>query len=373
MKKTLKCLLVFVMSVSLAACIDVDQNITLVKDQLTYKAEIKIDEKAAAFSNNKNEKFCDNFYSKSYDGISVEAKESSGGGSIICTVTAQGVISKFNNFSGAGKDKSILITEIDKNKYRIESILDFKGRKNNEDSMQGVVDAMFAGRHVSWSVSAPKILESNGKIAEDRKSVTWSVPMAAAFKTPQNFYAVIQNDSSFFSDVIDFFKKILDSILGVFKSTPPQSVNSQNKSVAAEINTTPVIEPLSNTPNNIPQVATVSPETISIPSTETPQETPIANVASSETQVGNQNFAPSFDCLKSNSGQDRLVCSDKNLSELDVKLSVLYSKARSNTAEKDTLKQEQLQWYKYQRNACADIECLSNAYQSRIFELSQKM
>ena len=149
----------------------------------------------------------------------------------------------------------------------------------------------------------------------------------------------------------------------------PLSNTPNNISQAA----TPISAPLSNTPNNLPQVATTPPATISTSSTETPQETPIANVASYGTQVSNQDFAPSFDCLKSNSGQDRLVCSNKDLSKLDVQLSVLYSKARSNTFKKDAIKKEQIQWYKYQRNACADIECLSNAYQSRIFELSQNL
>ena len=135
----------------------------------------------------------------------------------------------------------------------------------------------------------------------------------------------------------------------------------------------PAAAPPSNTLNSLPQVVTVPPVAISTSSTDASQEMPIDNFASSEIKVGNQDFSPSFDCLKSNSGQDRLVCNNKNLSELDVQLSVLYSKARSKTAEKDTLKQEQLQWYKYQRNACSDIECLSNAYQSRIFELSQRL
>jgi hypothetical protein len=34
----------------LAGCLDLDQKITLVKDQLTYKAELKLDAKIAAFA-----------------------------------------------------------------------------------------------------------------------------------------------------------------------------------------------------------------------------------------------------------------------------------------------------------------------------------
>ena len=82
-------------------------------------------------------------------------------------------------------------------------------------------------------------------------------------------------------------------------------------------------------------------------------------------------FTPSFDCEKSKNGQDRLICSNRELSKLDVQLSALYSKAMAKTTDKAALKKDQLNWYKNTRNTCSDAACLSAAYESRIIEISE--
>lgn len=82
-------------------------------------------------------------------------------------------------------------------------------------------------------------------------------------------------------------------------------------------------------------------------------------------------FTPSFDCEKSKNGQDRLICSNRELSKLDVQLSALYSKAMAKTTDKAALKKDQLNWYKNTRNTCSDAACLSAAYGSRIIEISE--
>lgn len=78
---------------------------------------------------------------------------------------------------------------------------------------------------------------------------------------------------------------------------------------------------------------------------------------------------PSFDCSKASNYTEKLVCSDKALAELDVKLASLYSQRRSESSDKDALRQAQIEWVKSSRK-CTDRECVVSAYNSRISSLS---
>jgi uncharacterized protein YecT (DUF1311 family) len=340
MKKQIQWLTLFCSTFILAGCLDLDQNITLVKDQLTYKAELKVDAKIAAFADKKQGGFCSDFGSSQNEGIVVDVKESADGGNIICAITAQGHVDKFKNFSSGDKNKSemVRITEVDGNKYRIESTIDFQGKNEGASGMEGMLEAMLAGRNVSWSVSAPKVIESNGKIAEDGKSVTWSLPMSVAFKNPQKFYAVIQKETSWLDSIVAFFKKILNAIMGVFKSdaAPAAQVSSPVKTDAP----------------------------VPTPKTEAP-------TAAAPASVDNNPFAPSFDCTKASSSQERMICGDRELSKLDVQMAGAYADARQKSTDANALKAEQKQWLKNTQRSCSDKACLVGAYTSRIAELDK--
>jgi uncharacterized protein YecT (DUF1311 family) len=340
MKKQIQWFTLFCSTFILAGCLDLDQNITLVKDQLTYKAELKVDAKIAAFADKKQGGFCSDFGSSQNEGIVVDVKESADGGNIICAITAQGHVDKFKNFSSGDKNKSemVRITEVDGNKYRIESTIDFQGKNEGASGMDGMLEAMLAGRNVSWSVSAPKVIESNGKIAEDGKSVTWSLPMSVAFKNPQKFYAVIQKETSWLDSIVAFFKKILNAIMGVFKSdaAPAAQVSSPVKTDAP----------------------------VPTPKTEAP-------TAAAHASVDNNPFAPSFDCTKASSSQERMICGDRELSKLDVQMAGAYADARQKSTDANALKAEQKQWLKNTQRSCSDKACLVGAYTSRIAELDK--
>lgn len=340
MKKQIQWLTLFCSTFILAGCLDLDQNITLVKDQLTYKAELKVDAKIAAFADKKQGGFCSDFGSSQNEGIVVDVKESADGGNIICAITAQGHVDKFKNFSSGDKNKSemVRITEVDGNKYRIESTIDFQGKNEGASGMEGMLEAMLAGRNVSWSVSAPKVIESNGKIAEDGKSVTWSLPMSVTFKNPQKFYAVIQKETSWLDSIVAFFKKILNAIMGVFKSdaAPSAQVSSPVKTDAP----------------------------VPAPKTEAP-------IAAAPASVDNNPFAPSFDCTKASSSQERMICGDRELSKLDVQMAGAYADARQKSTDANALKAEQKQWLKNTQRSCSDKACLVGAYTSRIAELDK--
>jgi uncharacterized protein YecT (DUF1311 family) len=89
-----------------------------------------------------------------------------------------------------------------------------------------------------------------------------------------------------------------------------------------------------------------------------------------ETAAVAQSWTPSFDCAKASNGQERLICSSRELSAADVKLGQAYKWALSNTTDKGVaLKRLQNEWRKNERDACSDVRCMLKAYQKRIDEL----
>jgi hypothetical protein len=81
--------------------------------------------------------------------------------------------------------------------------------------------------------------------------------------------------------------------------------------------------------------------------------------------------AAGFDCAKAATRVEKTICDDANLSELDTRLTQLYTGtlAELSGRDRDRVKQEQQQWLK-QRNACADSQCLTGSYEKRIPELA---
>ena len=80
-------------------------------------------------------------------------------------------------------------------------------------------------------------------------------------------------------------------------------------------------------------------------------------------------FTPSFDCSKASSGQEKMVCSDRDLAKLDVTLHGRYVQSRDRAADKKAVLDRQRAWIKNSFNACSDKACLVAAYNSRIAEL----
>lgn len=91
----------------------------------------------------------------------------------------------------------------------------------------------------------------------------------------------------------------------------------------------------------------------------------------SQTASTTANWSPSFDCSKAGTNQERLICSSKELSEADVKLSTLYKAAASASNDKESLRAAQSSWRKSSRDACSEVRCMLIAYESRIAELSR--
>lgn len=78
--------------------------------------------------------------------------------------------------------------------------------------------------------------------------------------------------------------------------------------------------------------------------------------------------SPSFDCAKASNTAEKLICSNADLARLDNQLASLYSQARSNSSDPQSLRESQLAWIRTSRQ-CTDVLCLTEAYHNRINQL----
>ena len=244
------------LSAFLIGCIDIDQKINVVKDELIYKVDLIMDAQIAELSDKKPGQYCDFSFTK-IDGLITEIKETKEGGNIICSFSAEGKLDKFSNFkllTDKEKTPLVQISKIDGDKYRIENIVDMsKKDEKGKNPLEGM-EALFAGRSLSWSVSASKIVETNGKIAENGQSVAWKVPLATAIKSPQKIFVVFEKESSWIDKIINFFKKIFQSIIGLFNSnSTPQNSNSPTKPEQSLVPVGASSESTSNSPSKSEQ------------------------------------------------------------------------------------------------------------------------
>jgi hypothetical protein len=83
-------------------------------------------------------------------------------------------------------------------------------------------------------------------------------------------------------------------------------------------------------------------------------------------------WTPSYDCQKVASGPERMICSNKELSNLDVQLNEVYAQAAKRVNDRGALKGEQLAWLKNVRGRCSDADCMKHAYGLRLVELRAK-
>ena len=80
--------------------------------------------------------------------------------------------------------------------------------------------------------------------------------------------------------------------------------------------------------------------------------------------------AASFDCQKAQSEVEKIICSNKGLSNADEYLSSLYSKVKTQVKHPEILTKNQMEWLKKRDKCGSDIMCLRNNYEGRYFQLN---
>ena len=80
--------------------------------------------------------------------------------------------------------------------------------------------------------------------------------------------------------------------------------------------------------------------------------------------------AASFDCEKSATPVEMMICSNETLSRLDEDLSQIYRNALEKSSDPTELKQQQHKWL-FERNQCSNMSCVENSYRQRIPDLER--
>lgn len=80
-------------------------------------------------------------------------------------------------------------------------------------------------------------------------------------------------------------------------------------------------------------------------------------------------YSASFDCKKAVTLVEQTICSNQELSDLDLQLATVYKKALANSSNQKALKAKQREWLNLERNPCQELACIKDAYLSRLTEL----
>ncbi len=81
--------------------------------------------------------------------------------------------------------------------------------------------------------------------------------------------------------------------------------------------------------------------------------------------------AASFDCAKSSTKVEHIICDNPDISKLDEELAQSYKAALQGTTKAAAIKQAQKQWLK-ERNECVDSECVKHTYETRLSSFAVK-
>lgn len=185
-----------------AGCFEMKQDFRFNTDgtaDVTFRIAIDAALMALANQQGGNGNFCSEA-NVTREGVVGTAKASTEGGDMVCTLTISGPIEKVIDAAlnaklndRAKEQQGISLTK-DGETYALAIELPAIGDEPDTDnpmakSMQAMMLAKMSGRTLSWSVMAPKIIETTGTLSDDGKVATYSRPVADAFtsKEPTRF------------------------------------------------------------------------------------------------------------------------------------------------------------------------------------------
>ena len=119
------------------------------------------------------------------------------------------------------------------------------------------------------------------------------------------------------------------------------------------------------------QVAALLSEQVSNAAPPLPKETPLTTETAAEPAANNTPVGPSFDCAKASMDSEKLICSDRELSALDVRLANTYARIRNAASDKNALQKSQFDWIKNHQRICRDKACMVEAYHQRLRQLEE--
>jgi uncharacterized protein len=89
--------------------------------------------------------------------------------------------------------------------------------------------------------------------------------------------------------------------------------------------------------------------------------------------IGHAAHAASFDCDRAKAADEKAVCANRALNDMDVSMALLYKLDRRflPMGGRGALIDEQQAWLKTRGKCAADVKCLTDVYQQRIQALQQ--
>ena len=201
------------MTLMLVGCMDLKQSIEISDGVASYQMEMRMSAALAQLDAENLGKFCE-----SNDDLRVEVsgslkrtiKQSYEGEDIVCQMRIMGPIQEFGKqmteMPKGDLTKMMNFQMVDETTLRIESIFESNDDMSASSAEErAMIAAMMQGRVLSWSVKAPRIVESNGEISADSTQVDWSVPMAMAIQSPHTFTATVKVSLPWYQPVLDLF------------------------------------------------------------------------------------------------------------------------------------------------------------------------
>jgi uncharacterized protein len=85
--------------------------------------------------------------------------------------------------------------------------------------------------------------------------------------------------------------------------------------------------------------------------------------------------AASFDCAKARAPDERAICDDRSLNDLDVRMSALLELHQGTVAmgRRDDIRGEQRTWLHSRQGCGADRTCIRQSYKARIDQLNDQL
>ena len=202
-----------ILTLALVGCIDLKQSIEIDADSASYQMELRMSAALAQLDAENLGQFCE-----SNEDLKVEVsgnlkrtiKQSYEGEDIVCRMRITGPIQEFGKqmteMPKGDMTKMLNFQMVDETTLLIESIFESDKDMNATSAEEkAMIAAMMQGRILSWSVKAPRIIESNGQISSDSTQVDWSVPMAMAIQSPHKFTAKVKIALPWYQPVLDLF------------------------------------------------------------------------------------------------------------------------------------------------------------------------
>ena len=186
-------LIALLVSMSTTGCFDMNQTLAIRDDNTArYQIEFLIDARLANIGG-KSAEFCNEVLIDVAPSLKTTSKKETLGGNVACRIIIDGPIEQLRSLSLTKDESSIAWIESTGNdSFRVSN--DFSTpSKDSEQTTPGslgkefaeimaemMVEAAFAGRALRWDITAPAIIDSNGQISEDGKSVHWELPLTEA-------------------------------------------------------------------------------------------------------------------------------------------------------------------------------------------------